>query len=113
MNNKKMLASLVTASIAGLMVAVSSGNSLISNTAWADDDDNDHIGKYHSLKRLANAIDDGKFDDNHIKFSDFKHTSAWKDADNDERDCIKDAAHLGDNLADYEILECAHGSHGY
>ena len=108
-----MFVSLIAASIAGLMATGGTGNIFVSNSAWADDDNNDHIGKYHSLKSLANAIDDGKFDDNNINFGHFKHTGAWKDADHDERDCIKDAAHLGDNLADYEILDCAHGSHGY
>ena len=64
------------------------------------------------MKRLAKAIDNGNFDDDHIKLSSFKHTSAYKDADHDEKDCIKDAYENGQNLADYEILDCADGSHG-
>jgi hypothetical protein len=113
MNAKRIFITPLIASIAVAALVTLGINNAILTPAWADGNGDDHIGKYHSLKSLAKAIDDNKFDDNHIKLSSFKHSDAYKDADHDEKDCIKDAAELGNNLADYEILDCANGSHGY
>ncbi|HZE76918.1 MAG TPA: hypothetical protein VE089_00050 [Nitrososphaeraceae archaeon] len=113
MNAKRIFITPVIASIAVAALVTLGVNNSILTPAWADGNGNDHIDKYHSLKSLAKAIDDNKFDDDHIKLSSFKHSDAYKDADHDERDCIKDAYENGQNLADYEILDCADGSGGY
>jgi hypothetical protein len=113
MNTKRIFISPIIASIAVAALVTLGVNNAILTPAWADGNGDDHIGKYNSLKSLAKAIDDNKFDDDHIKLSSFKHSDAYKDADHDEKDCIKDAYENGNNLADYEILDCAHGSNGY
>jgi len=113
MNTKRIFITPIIASIAVAALVTLGVNNSILTPAWADGNDNDHIGKYNSLKSLAKAIDDNKFDDDHIKLISFKHSDAYKDADHDEKECIKDAYEDGQNLADYEILDCAHGSDGY
>lgn len=112
MNTKRIFITPIIASIAVAALVTLGVNNSILTPAWADGN-GDHIGKYHSLKSLAKAIDDNKFDDDHIKLSSFKHSDAYKDADHDEKNCIKDAYENGQNLADYEILDCADGSGGY
>lgn len=113
MNTKRIFITPLISSIAVAALVILGVNNAILTPALADGNGNDHLGKYHSLKSLAKAIDNNNFDDDNIKLSSFKHSDAYKDADHDEKACIKDAYENGNNLADYEILHCAHGSNGY
>jgi hypothetical protein len=88
---------LVILSISG----ITSGNS-ITMSAWADK----NVDKYGDIKDLSKDIDDGEVDDDNVDWSDFKDSQAFKTADDEIQECIEDAEHLGDNLGDYEILEC-------
>lgn len=72
---------------------------------FSDDNEKD-LDKYSDIEELAEAIDDNKFDDDDINWNDFKKSTIYKEADDETQDCIKDAADLGDNLSDYEILDC-------
>jgi hypothetical protein len=44
-------------------------------------------------------------DDDGVDWSDFKKSQAFKTADDEIQECVE-AEDLGDNLGDYEILEC-------
>lgn len=66
----------------------------------------DNFKQYGSIKKLANAIDDGNFDDDSVNFKSLKSWSGYKKADGEIKDCIDDKHDLGNNLGDYEILKC-------
>lgn len=72
---------------------------------FSEDNEKD-LDKYDDIEELAEAIDDNKFDDDDINWKDFKSTAIYKEADDETQDCIEDAAELGNNLSDYEILDC-------
>jgi hypothetical protein len=80
---------------------IASGNSLITST-WADKD----VDEYDDIEDLSKDIDDGEVDDDSVDWSDFKNSQAFKSADDEIQECVEEAEHLGDNLGDYEILEC-------
>jgi hypothetical protein len=69
-------------------------------------DDEDNLGKYHTLVQLSAAIDEQEFDDDDINFDDFKNSTIFRTTSIQMQECIKDADELGNNLADYEIYEC-------
>jgi hypothetical protein len=69
------------------------------------EDDEDNIGKYHTLAQLSAAIDEQEFDDD-INFDDFKNSTIFRTTSIQMQECIKDADELGNNLADYEIYDC-------
>jgi hypothetical protein len=71
-------------------------------TAWADK----NVEEYHDIEDLSKDIDDGEVDDDSVDWSDFKKSQAFKTADDEIQECVEEAEHLGDNLGDYEILEC-------
>lgn len=70
--------------------------------ALADKD----ISDYKDIEDLAKDVDDGELDDDSVNWSDFKNSVAFKSADDEIQDCIKESEELGNNLGDYEILEC-------
>lgn len=86
---------------AALTTATTYGTWLLQNVS-ADK----NIENYTSIKKLAKDIDNGNVDDDNVDWNDFKNSAAFKNADDDIQECISDAEHLGDNLGDYEILEC-------
>ena len=80
---------------------ITSGYSDILST-WADK----NVEEYHDIEDLSKDIDDGEVDDDSVDWSDFKKSQAFKSADDEIQECVEEAEHLGDNLGDYEILEC-------
>ena len=80
---------------------ITSGN---SNTmsAWADK----NVDEYDDIEDLSKDIDDGEVDDDSVDWGDFKKSKAFANADDEIQECVEEAEHLGDNLGDYEILEC-------
>ena len=86
---------------AALTIVTTDGTWLLQNIS-ADK----NIEDYTSVKKLAKDIDNGNVDDDNVDWNDFKNSAAFKNADDDIQECINDAEHLGDNLGDYEILEC-------
>jgi hypothetical protein len=95
-----ILANIVLLSIL-FISGIASGNSLIMS-AWADKD----VDEYDDIEDLSKDIDDGEVDDDSVDWSDFKNSQAFKSADDEIQECVEEAEHLGDNLGDYEILEC-------
>jgi hypothetical protein len=71
-------------------------------SAWADK----NVEEYNDIEDLSKDIDDGEVDDDSVDWSDFKKSQAFKTADDEIQECVEEAEHLGDNLGDYEILEC-------
>ena len=61
---------------------------------------------YNKLKELVGDIKNHNFNDDQISLNDIKNSSAYQNADQDMRDCIKLAAKVGHNLGDYEIVHC-------
>jgi hypothetical protein len=45
-------------------------------------------------------------DDDSVDWSEFKKSQAFENADDEIQECVEEAESLGDNLGDYEILEC-------
>jgi inorganic pyrophosphatase/exopolyphosphatase len=70
-------------------------------SAFADKDPED----YDDIEDLSKDIDDGDTDDNSVDWDDFKKSQAFKTADDEIQECVE-AEELGDNLGDYEILDC-------
>jgi hypothetical protein len=70
------------------------------------EDDEENVGKYHTLAQLSAAIDEQEFDDDDINFDDFKNSTIFRTTSIRMQECIKDANELGNNLADYEIYDC-------
>jgi hypothetical protein len=67
--------------------------------------------KFNNITALVKAIDDGEFDNNYINFAKFTNSTLFKTSDLSMQQCIRKAESLGDNLADYEILECKEKKH--
>ena len=86
---------------AAVTIITTNGNALLQSVL-ADK----NIEDYTSIKKLAKDVDNGNVDDDNVDWNDFKNSAAFKNADDDIQKCISDAEHLGDNLGDYEILEC-------
>ena len=61
---------------------------------------------YDSMKKLVQAIEDGKVDDNNIHWKKFRTSDIYQDEDKNTQKCIKFAHKIGDNLGDNEIVHC-------
>jgi hypothetical protein len=83
------------------IIGIASGTSYIL-PALADKDPED----YGDIEDLSKDIDDGEMDDDSVDWNDFKKSQAFKTADDEIQECVEEAEDLGDNLGDYEILEC-------
>jgi hypothetical protein len=62
------------------------------------------VGDFDDIEELSEAIDDNEVDEDDIE--GFKDSDAYKGADDEIQECVDEAGELGDNLSDYEILEC-------
>lgn len=80
---------------------------MLRNTVGAVDNEQD-LGKYHTIKELARAVDVMKFDDNNLNWNHFKHTVLYQNASAKVQNCIKDKADLGNHLSDYEVMDCVY-----
>mgnify|MGYP001572385439 CR=1 FL=1 len=87
-----------------LLLFLALGLMLASQQAALASTDNFH--KYSNIKKLSDAIDDNKFDDDNINWNDFKSWNGFAGATESVQHCIIKAEHLGDNLGDYEIYDC-------
>ena len=64
------------------------------------------LDDYDKLNELVGDIKTHKFNNDQISLNEIKNSSAYQDADEDMKDCIKLAAKVGHNLGDYEIVHC-------
>lgn len=62
------------------------------------------VDDFDDIEELSEAIDDNEVDEDDIE--DFKDSGAYEGADDEIQECVEEAEELGDNLSDYEILEC-------
>ena len=61
-------------------------------TAWAQDKDAD---EYVDVEEMARgSVDDGELDDDHIDYSDFKASLAYRRADHEIQECIDEQKNL-------------------
>jgi hypothetical protein len=102
----KVQAKLILAILATILASLtlSIDRSPVPKVIAADDEDN--LGKYHTLAQLSAAIDEQEFDDDDINFDEFKNSTIFRTTSIPMQECIKDADELGNNLADYEIYDC-------
>jgi hypothetical protein len=100
MKNRTLLTKIY---IIGLLASLGPvAESLFVIPVWADKNPDD----YNDIEDLSKDIDNGEVDDDSVDWSDFKKSEAFKSADDEIQECIEEAEELGNNLGDYEILEC-------
>ena len=61
---------------------------------------------YDSMKKLVQAIEDGKVNDNNINWPKFRTSDIYQNAGNNTQKCLNLAHKVGDNIADREIVHC-------
>lgn len=62
--------------------------------------------KHDTLRDFAKAVDHMKCDDDDIDWSDFKSSSVYTTATDEQQDCLEAAKDLGGSLTDYEAMDC-------
>jgi len=62
--------------------------------------------KHNTLRDFAKAVDHMKCDDDSIKWSDFKSSTVYTTATDEQQDCLRAAKDLGGSLTDYEAMDC-------
>jgi hypothetical protein len=62
--------------------------------------------KQKTLRDYAKAVDHMKCDDDNIDWSDFKSSSVYISATDEQQDCLRAADDLGGSLTDYEVMDC-------
>ena len=62
---------------------------------------------YDSMKKLVQAIHDGKVNDNSINWTKFRTSDIYQNVSNDTQKCLNLAHKVGDNIADREIVHCS------
>jgi hypothetical protein len=84
-------------------LVIATGGQVYAKNIWDDDD---------TMKELVKDIDNGKDNDDSMKWHDFKNSKIFKQEDIETQECIKNRQDLSNNLADYEVLRCFEDS-GY
>jgi hypothetical protein len=100
MNKKQPISTsliIVTISTIGTLLIGSNYFAYAEEAIWRD---------YGSMKKLVQAIEDGKVDDNNIQWKKFRTSNIYQDADKNTQKCIKFAHKIGDNIGDNEIVHC-------
>jgi hypothetical protein len=85
--------------LSSLVAVVGTQSSALLIPAFAQD-----VDDFDDIEELSEAIDDNEVDEDDIE--DFKDSDAYEGADDEIQECVDEAEELGDNLGDYEILEC-------
>jgi hypothetical protein len=62
--------------------------------------------KHDTLRDYAKAVDHMKCDDDDIDWSEFKSSSVYITATDEQQDCLGAADDLGGSLTDYEVMDC-------
>jgi len=62
--------------------------------------------KHNTLRDYAKAVDHMKCDDNDVDWSEFKSSSVYINANDEQQDCLRAAEDLGGSLTDYEAMDC-------
>ena len=70
----------------------------VEGAVWSD---------YDSMKKLVQAIQDGKVNDNNINWPKFRTSDIYQNAGNNTQKCLNLAHKVGDNIADNEIVHCS------
>jgi hypothetical protein len=70
----------------------------VEGAVWSD---------YDSMKKLVQAIQDGKVNDNNINWPKFRASDIYQNAGNNTQKCLNLAHKVGDNIADNEIVHCS------
>ncbi|HEY6949644.1 MAG TPA: hypothetical protein VI146_03465, partial [Nitrososphaeraceae archaeon] len=64
------------------------------------------MSNFHSMKKLVQAIDNGKVDNDKIGWDKFRTSEIYQNAGNNTQKCLNLAHKVGDNIADNEIVHC-------
>ena len=70
----------------------------VEGAVWSD---------YDSMKKLVQAIQDGKVNDDNINWPKFRASDIYQNAGNNTQKCLNLAHKVGDNIADNEIVHCS------
>ena len=70
----------------------------VEGAVWSD---------YDSMKKLVQAIEDGKVNDNNINWQKFRTSDIYQNVSNNTQKCLNLAHKVGDNIADNEIVHCS------
>jgi hypothetical protein len=62
---------------------------------------------YDNMKKLVQAIHDGKVNDNSINWQKFRTSDIYQNVSNNTQKCLNLAHKVGDNIADREIVHCS------
>jgi hypothetical protein len=62
--------------------------------------------KHDTLRDYAKAVDHMKCDNDDIDWSEFKASSVYTTAKDEQQDCLRAAKDLGGSLTDYEAMDC-------
>ena len=62
--------------------------------------------KHNTLRDYAKAVDHMNCDDDDIDWSEFKSSSVYINANDEQQDCLRAATDLGGSLTDYEVMDC-------
>jgi len=62
--------------------------------------------KHNTLRDYAKAVDHMNCDDDDIDWSEFKSSSAYINANDEQQGCLRAATDLGGSLTDYEVMDC-------
>jgi hypothetical protein len=62
--------------------------------------------KQDTLRDYAKAVDHMKCDNDDIDWSEFKSSSVYTTATDEQQDCLRAAKDLGGSLTDYEAMDC-------
>jgi hypothetical protein len=68
--------------------------------------DEARLSNFHSMKKLVQAIEAGKVDNDKIGWENFRTSEIYQNAGNNTQKCLNLAHKVGDNIADNEIVHC-------
>lgn len=69
--------------------------------------DEARLSNFHSMKKLVQAIEAGKVDNDKIGWDKFRTSEIYQNAGNNTQKCLNLAHKVGDNIADREIVHCS------
>jgi hypothetical protein len=89
-----------------IVVAIVTIGMLVIGSNFFVNADEARLGNFHSMKKLVQAIEAGKVDNDKIGWEKFRTSEIYQNAGNNTQKCLNLAHKVGDNIADNEIVHC-------
>ena len=89
-----------------IVVAIVTIGMLVIGSNFFVNADEARLGNFHSMKKLVQAIEKGKVDNDKIGWDKFRTSEIYQNAGNNTQKCLNLAHKVGDNIADNEIVHC-------